>query len=300
MLKLACHAKVNLALAVGAPAADRDGLHPIASWMTIVQLADQLTLVRSDDAHSHFDITFEPGAGGRVDWPPERDLARRARALLEQHTGMPLPVHLTLRKRIPPGAGLGGGSSNAAATLVGLRRLFGLDVSDALLLELGLRLGSDVGFLVCALLGTPAALVGGFGDRIEALQVPTTLHLVLVFPGFGSPTGQVYAAFDRLGATRTDAPDEAKVRALAGQSPLRPETLFNDLAAPALAVNPQLGQVKAQVEHVLGLPVHVTGSGSTLFVVAPDERSAAALADEMTARTGLAAHATATVPDELH
>ena len=300
MLNLECPAKVNLALAVGAPSAAHGGLHPIASWMAVVHLADQLTLARADDQVSRFDIGFAPDVAGAVDWPADADLARRAHALLQQRLKRPLPVRLTLRKRIPPGAGLGGGSSNAAATLVGLRRLFALEYSDAQLVDLGLQLGSDVGFLVGAVLGVPTALVGGCGERIEPLPLAAPLQLVLIFPGFGSPTGQVYAAFDRLTSASRGGADEARVRALAQRAPLCPDELFNDLTDAAIAVNPALGEIKARVEKLLPLSVHVTGSGSTLFAGAPEEAVARNWARLVTARTGLTAIATRTVGPDRH
>ena len=106
-MSLRCPAKINLALSVGAPGAQYDGLHPIASWMVALSFADQLELTRRDQSPSRFDISFDesrqPGqTRAQVDWSLEDDLASRAHALLESHIGGELPIDATLRKRIPP------------------------------------------------------------------------------------------------------------------------------------------------------------------------------------------------------
>ncbi len=253
-LLIRCPAKVNLSLSVGAPDPQR-GLHPIASWMVALRFADELTLERA--AASTFDIRFVDGRH-QVDWPLEKDLAFRAHGVIEAHVGRSLPIALRLAKHIPPGAGLGGGSSDAAGVLVGLNQLYNLGLSRDTLIALGLQLGSDIGFLVAALSGEPSMVVTGFGDRFDPLPLDRALHLALIFPGFGSPTGPVYAAFDRL---RPDARVAEK---------LTPDEPFNDLAAAACDVTPRLGEIQQQLSASLAAPVHITGSGSTLFVIADD------------------------------
>ena len=300
MLSIDCPAKVNLALSVGAPTGEHKRLHPIVSWMVTVELADHLTLARCDGQASTFDIAFAEDTGYVVDWPVELDLAWKAHALLEQRLDMALPVRLALRKRIPPAAGLGGGSSNAAATLIGLRRLFDLHLTDQQLVESGMTLGSDIGFFVIAALGGSSAIVSGFGDKIEPMPLRKPVHIVLVFPGFGSPTAAVYAAFDQLAGATAGPPDASKVRALAAQTSLAPGDPFNDLADAACKVNGQLATIKGHLEALLDMPVHVTGSGSTLFVIAPDETAAHGLARTVTDATSLATTATHTVARASH
>ena len=227
-----------------------------------------------------------------MDWPLEKDLAFRAHRLLEQHAGRSLPIDLRLRKVIPPGAGLGGGSSNAAATLVGIDRLFNLRTDPAKLLELAQTLGSDVGFLSG---NTSSAIVTGLGETVEPSPLPQPIDLVLIFPSFGCPTGDVYRAFDQLhGPFQNGHPqaDERRVRAIAKQSPLPPDAPFNDLAEPACIVRPELRRIITQLRDALHLPAHVTGSGSTLFVIAPDATTAQALARTAADTTGLPAVAT--------
>lgn len=283
VLKTSCSAKLNLALAVGAvdPASGR---HPIASWMTRINFADELTIRRlSDGDPSRFDIAFVEPESSDVDWPIEKDLAYRAHRLLEEESGRDLPIALTLGKRIPAGAGLAGGSSNAAGVLLSVSRMFGLGLSGDRLVELGYRLGADVAFCVWAEQHGSAALVSGMGERLEALPIRSPLSITIVLPGVGCSTGEVYAAFDHRRATfarRGDAqaaPSPERVRALAS-GPVRSEALFNDLADAAGDVEPVVRELRRDLARELKTPVHVTGSGSTLFALAPSDVMAQAMA----------------------
>jgi len=294
-INLTCPAKLNLALSVGAPDGGFGGLHPIASWMVALAFADRLKLTRTNVQPSRFSIAFEQDpTAARVDWPLDQDLAYRAHALLTEHVGAPLPIDLALKKRIPAGAGLGGGSSNAAGVLVGLNRLFELGLDEPALRTIGTRLGSDVPFLIGALLGRPAAVVTGAGDRIESVPMGLTLHIVLIFPPFGCSTSQVYRGFDELAG-----PDQrvnlSPVRALAASRPVNPDALFNDLAAAAGRVEPKLAALHRELTTKMARPVQVSGSGSTLFLLAPDAPAGRELARQVTAWTGLPAVATRTM-----
>jgi len=290
-------AKVNLALAVGAP--EPDGYHPLASWMIALAFGDTLTLQRTQD-HTDFDLRFTEDAPRpcTVDWPIEKDLAWRAHQCLQETTGRALPVHATLDKRIPPGAGLGGGSSDAAAMLVGLNGLFNLSLPTQALCEAAATLGSDVAFLVGALIGDPSALVTGRGETREPAPLHTPLDLTLVFPPITCPTGEVYKAFDQhlhdaqQGAQRVQ-PD--RIRAMIAAQPPADAQLFNDLAEPACRVRPQLATSREQVRTAIGRPVHITGSGAAMFVLAKNTDDASHLAQRITAQTNLSAVATRTL-----
>ncbi|MCA9312135.1 MAG: hypothetical protein KDA21_13060 [Phycisphaerales bacterium] len=181
----------------------------------------------------------------------------RAHLLLEEVVGEKLPVQLKLEKRIPVGGGLGGGSADAAAMLLAVRDLFMLDLTNEDLAGLAMRLGSDVAYC----LGTGAAVVEGLGDQIERMP-PAGGDLVLVLPGFGCPTGQVYRAYDDAPvALRAEA-----VREMAGTGVVESGRLFNDLCPAAERVVPALAEIREEVGAVAEAPVHMTGSGSTLFV----------------------------------
>ncbi|MBX3355707.1 MAG: 4-(cytidine 5'-diphospho)-2-C-methyl-D-erythritol kinase [Phycisphaeraceae bacterium] len=300
-ITLAAPAKVNLALSVGAPSPAHGGLHPISSWMVTVDLVDDLTLTRlEDDGLSMYAILWAEDAKRRseIDWSVTRDLAVRAHQAVEAHVGRQLPIKMKLEKRIPVGGGLGGGSSNAAAMLRGVNELFDLGLDQLTLTRLGASLGSDVPFLVRG----GSALVEGVGEALEHhAQVPE-LHMVLVLPEAACPTGPVYGAFDRL---RPGADlDAARVRALArtaleaampgghegsARAPLDVALPFNDLAAPAFEIAPSLAEDAAEIAEIVERPVHVSGSGSTLFFLCSGRLEAELLAEAVVQRLHLPA-----------
>lgn len=287
-----CPAKVNLALSVGAPL--DNGFHPIASWMVAVSLYDDLTVEKVDPSSS-FDIQWADDAlrPSEIDWPVEKDLAFRAHQLIEQHVGRPLPVRVTLRKRIPVGGGLAGGSSNGATMLRALNELFDLNLPRQTLIDIAMQLGSDLAFF----LGEPSAIITGLGEGLEPAPRPEPIHLALAVPAFGCPTGAVYKMFDTMleGAKKETVPFKAggqspfsQVRELTRRTPLPPDAPFNDLAAPACAVEPALAVIRQQAEEIARRPVHITGSGSGMFVIADTADHASELADQLATQLDLA------------
>ena len=289
-------AKVNLALSVSPPG--EGGMHEIASWMVTTAFADELEVKRLPaDRPSRFSIDWHEDARRRsdIDWPIRKDLAVRAHALLEAKIGCALPIQLRMRKRIPVGGGLGGGSSNAAAMLRALDALFDLRLRAEYLEAISRELGSDVPFLVRG----GSALVEGTGERLTRVAMPV-VYLVLVFPSVACPTGPVYHAFDRLRPdARLDAP---RVRALvdtAERGGFRADMPLNDLADAAIEVVPALGELRARVERVAQSSVHVSGSGSTLFIVCDSQIHAEALAGAIEMQVGVPAIATVTAGTPL-
>jgi 4-diphosphocytidyl-2-C-methyl-D-erythritol kinase len=276
-------AKLNLALSVGAPGAD--GMHPIAGWMATVDLHDDLELVRLPVGYpSRYAIIWHDEARrtSDIDWSIRRDLGARAHDALERHVGRGLSVQAKFEKRIPIGGGLGGGSADAAAMLHGLNRLFDLGLPVDELATIAEPLGSDVPFLVHG----GSAIVTGLGERIERLPSPEALHAVLVLPKISCGTGPVYRTFDEL---RPDARvDEARVRSVSVAA-ITTSSPFNDLAEPACHLHPELGQLRAELADAVGMPVHVSGSGSTLFVVVDSELTANLIAETVETRFELPA-----------
>lgn len=295
-LTLRAHAKINLALAVGAARPPR-GYHPICSWFAPIDLHDSLTLSRLEPGEgSRYAVEWAPGAArpSAIDWPTEKDLAVRAHALLEAETG-PLPLEMRLSKRIPAGGGLGGGSSDAAAALIGINRLFGLGLSPERLRELSVSLGSDVAFFIDDEAGAESArngggvvrpaLVTGFGQTLRRVGRAAG-DVLLIFPPFGCATGAVYRAFDEAPpAGEPDAPRiEALVAASLAAGRIDAAALFNDLLAPARRAEPPLGELMDRLDTVArarGGRVHMTGSGSTLFVLLAEGDAGDALAAEL-------------------
>jgi len=288
-LTLQCPAKVNLALSVG-PARIEDGLHPICSWMVTVDFGDTLKLTRPTCKDSSYEIRIADDAPStqQIDWPIESDLAFRAHGLIQKHISEDLPINMELIKRVPTGAGLGGGSSDAAGMLVGLNRLFSLELNDEQLIQLGLQLGSDVAFTVWARLKKRSAIVSGIGGHIEpAPEGENMIDLALILPPARCGTSEVYRKFDRI--THKPEVNEPRVRSLASVWPLASDGPFNDLTEAAFEVQPSLREMRDQVREATGLPVHLSGSGSAMFVVVTDADEGKRLTQAIRSQAGLSA-----------
>ncbi len=288
-------AKLNLALSVGAPCetsgAHRSSMHPLSSWMVTVDLVDDLHLERLAPTSASLFATIWHAQALRpsdIDWDLSVDLVHRAHDRLEQFVGKSLPVKSRVEKRIPVGGGLGGGSSDAAAMLRGLNELFALNLPVSDLEHIASTLGSDIPFLVRG----GSALVGGFGEQIESLGQPPALNAVLFFPGVPCPTGAVYGAFDRI--TPSALLRQQCVRDLAGRRTISPSDPFNDLAHAAVHVAPSIADDIDEISALSDLPVHVCGSGSSLFVLCSDPAHAQALASTASTRLAIPAVAVAT------
>ena len=271
-----CPAKINLHLAVGR--ADANGMHPIVSTMASLTFGDQLSI-------SYDESEVESAASAlsqrivrrcaddaprkiQIDWPVEQDLIARAWRGVETHVGRRLPVRITLRKRIPTGAGLGGGSANAAAVIHGLDYLFGLSLDATDHRQLAAELGSDVHFALGVGRGETAALVTGLGEKLRPLALPPR-RVLLLLPDFGCATAPVYRAFDQLGLGREPAELAALAKLL--RCGAETEPAFNDLESAACRAEPRLTNFLAAARQRLRLPVHVTGSGSTCYVLPANE-----------------------------
>lgn len=259
------YAKVNLALAVGPPepvGSPAQGMHPIASWMHSIELFDTIRVERQE--RSSFAVSWADDAPrmSPIDWAPESDLCVRSLKLIEARVGRALPVRLEVAKRIPVGGGLGGGSADAAATMLAIRELYQLPLSIDELIPMSAKLGSDIAYFLDEAPPRPA-LVTGIADRVQRLDRPLAGRaIVLIFPQFGCPTGAVYRAFDAIGpgALRENDVPRAALNATLTE-------LFNDLDAAAARVQPALTPLRSRIAEVARIPVHMSGSGSTLFVL---------------------------------
>jgi 4-diphosphocytidyl-2-C-methyl-D-erythritol kinase len=252
-LELSAAAKVNLALEV--LRRRPDGYHEIATVMQTVDLSDRLVLEDSDA------LEIRTGAPGVP--TDERNLAYRAAAALRDAAGISRGARITLDKRIPVAAGLGGGSTDAAAALMGLNRLWGLRWPAAGLEELAVSLGMDVPFF----LRGGAALATGRGEQLAPLG-SMALGLVLVNPRFAVSTAEMYGR-----VTPAMYSDGARARvaagALATHQPGRvARSLYNGLEAAARTLHPQIGQMQAALVAAGALGATMSGSGPTVFGVA--------------------------------
>ena len=205
------------------------------------------------------------------------NLVVRAAAAFCKATGFDHRIGLRLTKRIPAGAGLGGGSSDAAAVLVGLASLTDADLPREALHSLGLGLGADVPFFLAP---TPA-FVSGIGEKIEPLDGIPPLDLVVVNPGICLPTAEVYRAADALRGALTDGRPGSTMRAI---SRLRGETgdlapalgdlLINDLEPAARRLCPPVARLIERLREVGAIGVSMSGSGATVFGVFASSDSA--------------------------
>lgn len=297
MLRVHAHAKINLCLAVDRPepSGPRAGWHRLCSWMCCVRLHDVVELRRAS-GESAWRVCWETDAGPRpVEWSDDKDLGVRAHRALEARLGRPLPTEGSILKSVPAGAGLGGGSSDAAAVLIGLNELFGLRMQARELQEIARPIGSDIAYFIdqaridtareIGEAGTVEAaarpaIVRGFGDEIERLSAARA-RVMLVLPEHQCSTPEVYRAFDS-GLSRDHVFRDAECERLARGTSLMPaHELFNDLAGPAGRVTPAVERDRACLGGALARPVHVSGSGSALFVLvepAEDERALASRA----------------------
>jgi len=268
-------AKINLTLRVGP--LRPDGFHPLESLVARVALCDTITVNRRDDRR----LTLE------CDDPTvpadDSNLALRAAHALAQTTDERNPgFHIKIKKRIPAGAGLGGGSSNAATTLMLLNELWNTRVPTAELAELAAQLGSDVPLFFHG----PLCLMRGRGEIIQ--DIPHTLNawVVLVLPELHAPTGSVYKAFDRLPAppARPSADDllaEITAREPAARLEALNHRLFNDLEPAATAVIAELARVAADLAKLSDNTIRMTGSGAAFFRLFAEKHDAQALADRI-------------------
>ena len=267
-IKLSAPAKVNLFLAITGLLPD--GYHALETVFQAISLADTVELAPRPTGLELISDSLAVPTG------PE-NLCWRAAELLARTTGTTQGVTLHLQKQIPLGAGLGGGSSDAAAVLLGLNQLWGLGLTSAELEQVGAKLGADVAFFIRG--GT--ALGRGKGEALLALPTPT-LSLVVAWPAVGLSTPAVYQAWDRLpttGATQL----AALLAALEADDPAQLSgCLRNDLEPAALGLCAACGMLK---EHLLSLGclgAQVTGSGSAVFGIVASAAQAAAVAAQLT------------------
>ena len=257
-------AKINLGLFVG-PVREEDFRHELASVMQSISLADELTLesVLSAPDRSGEDEIVCPG----VDTEHGENLAGTALRLFRQETGWDVgPLRLSIVKRIPVAAGLGGGSADAAAALRLARHASGLG-SDELMLELGARLGADVP----AQIAPGRWLATGAGERLRELPPPSHTFGVLVLPMAAElSTAAVYARADELGVQRTPQALRDIVGALGvafelgAAAPTEHELLHNDLQAAAISLCPPITQALTQALEAGADTAFVSGSGPTV------------------------------------
>jgi len=246
-------AKINLGLEILKKR--RDGYHDIKTIFQKISLFDEITLRLS----SQRGITIS------ADDPsiPEdsTNLAYRAAALLLHDQNLVSGVSIHIKKNIPAGAGLGGGSSNAASTLLGLNRLMGLQLPADYLQRICLSLGADVPFFIS---GHGTAAATGIGEILIPLSLTQKLWLVIVFPGFSVSTAWAYAAYGKFNSlTKKKKINIIKNYILDMQSVK--SLLFNDFEAIVIREYPEIKKIKDTLTKAGAVETLLCGSGSSVF-----------------------------------
>ncbi len=255
-MRLLAPAKINLDLRVGPR--DPSGFHPLRSWFCTAGLFDQLSLHHREDSEIRLSCDDPDLPAG------PSNLVIRAANALRKYCPKPSGADIILKKDIPIGGGLGGGSSDAARTLLGLNRLWELNLAIEQLHEIAADLGSDVPFF----LHGPSSICTGRGELVQPIPPPSAKWALLIYPGISLSTAHVYRTFDelRLGDLDFAATGLAEDWALLAADQLLPQ-IRNALEPAAFAISPQLGQLRDSLEQTLGRVIRMTGSGSTLFTL---------------------------------
>lgn len=257
MTELICLAPAKLNLFLHVVGRRKDGYHLLQTVFRFLDFSDRLHFVVREDGGVKL-RTPTPGV------PEDMDLCVRAAKLLQQESGMPRGVEIFLEKRIPMGGGLGGGSSDAAATLLALNRLWGLGWKRDRLLELGLRLGADVPVFIFG----KNAFAEGIGEKLSFITLPPAWYLILTPPVHVS-TAQVFASKE---LTRNTIPIKIP--------PFSVEHGHNDLEAVVCGIYPEIARHLEWLKRFGSARMAaMTGSGACVF---------AEFATEQAARTALA------------
>ena len=270
----------------------QDGYHELETLMVAVDLIDTLIFTEEDSNEIRLQCSGL-GSGKRGSAPPgagptstdeggegiplgSENLVVKAARLLREHAGVERGVRIALVKRIPSAAGLAGGSSDAAATLMALNRFWNLGLGVSELQRLASQLGSDVAFFVDK---TSAAVCHGRGEIIEPLDVPLGLHFVIVRPRTGLSTALVYKHAQVPAEKQSVHHLSAALRC--GQIGLAGRLLHNALQAPAERLNPEVYRLQSVFSSLPVLGHQLSGSGTAYFGLCKSARQARSLAGRL-------------------
>lgn len=273
-VRVIARAKLNLSLSVLGHRPD--GFHEVQSVMQAIDI--------------HDDVILEPDSVTSVVWdaietgdetPKSPDLVEGAIAAFARATGDALTIRATLRKRIPVGAGLGGGSADAAAALLGLSEMKDRPLSAEKLFEIAASLGSDVPFALQG--GT--ALARGRGEKVSAIACPGLFWWVIAIPDFRLPTERVYERFDEIDNQSSRHDLSAMEEALKAADPRAlARELRNDLEVAAFDLQPGLRELKEDVAAAGVLGTILCGSGSAIAGLCSDRRRCTTAAGELSGK----------------
>lgn len=270
-LRLTTGAKLNLFLRV--LGLRPDGYHELESIFHSLEFADDLELSPADE----ISVEARPGGDFVGDLPRQAEnLVYKTAVMLRDHIGQDRGASIEVTKRIPIGGGLGGGSSNAAGTLVALNELWEARLERPEMIELACAIGSDV--LYC-IEGGSTSLVTGRGDKLAPLAAaPAPIWFVLGISNQPLLTSEVYAAYDTLEPREHPGPASITMALGAGDIAEVASLLYNDLEPAAFSLRPELADKRQLFLDAGALGAGMTGSGPTMFGMAADEDEAQRIA----------------------
>jgi len=261
-------AKINLFLEIVGRRSD--GYHEIVSVMQAVNLRDSLVIQKADSAASpvQLDINIPNLSSG------DKNLVVRATKLIMQEYNITQPIHIKLTKRIPIGAGLGGGSSNCAATLHGLNKLFDLKISTDKLMDMGKTLGADVPFCLLANSQGGTALATGIGEKLTPLPSHPNCYIVLACPPIHVSTKEIFSKLS-FKAINTDNKLSKFISTYETRDIVQIAKNFENIFTPITsAMHPQISTLITDLQNQDALGAAMTGTGSAVFAYFNNEGSA--------------------------
>lgn len=265
-MQLSAPAKINLSFHISGRRAD--GFHEIETLMVPISLADRLTIEAKPGGEAGIEFSCDDRSLPAGD----DNLVMRAVRLFQETTGTSTGLRIVLEKKVPHGAGLGGGSSDAASTLLGLNEMFATGLDGPKLIELGAQLGSDVPFFIAR----SPAICRGRGEIVAPTEIPGSFQLLLVKPEFGVATPWAYG---RWKDSRELPGVDYTAQEFGGVQ------FVNDLERPVFEKYVFLAHLKSWLREQPGVGAALlSGSGSTVFAVlredAEGESVAALIRDE--------------------
>ncbi len=266
-MKIRAPAKINLWLRVVGKRAD--GYHLLDTLLLPISLYDEIIIEKGRKSGNQNALRDRLRVSSDNPSVPQgrKNLAYKAASLLLNEKGIDESVEIRIRKRIPVGAGLGGGSTDAAATLVGLNRLFRLGYTLKRLEKISSALGADVPFFIR---GIPAR-ARGIGERLTPLREVPRLWLVILYPGFPVSTRWVYR---KLSPKLTKAIVNTSINLSLGCSANLRKLLVSDLETVTMGRYPRIGVLKEELARQGAIGTLMSGSGSSVFGVFQSKRSA--------------------------